>query len=296
MLLSDAFKEFILVKKLAGLSESSVTDYENMVGVFISSVGGGVELSDMSFDVVADFILALFNRPISKATVASYVRNVRIFLSWYHFEHGLNFDPKKIKVPKSPKKLVHIYSDSELQCLFSSIQTSVPWITFRNRAMIALMFDSGLRQSEVCSLVRSGVDRKRMILQVTGKGSKQRLVPVGFVALAFLDDYLNSCPYVDDFVFLGKNGKPITANAVKLFVARLRRKLPFELTSHKLRHNFATNYCLDNLRSSGSSNVHDLAILMGHESMETTKRYEHFAHELVAIESRCSHLDKIYGV
>lgn len=297
MLLSEAFDNFILEKRLAGLSEATVTDYSNMIGVFVAYTGSNAELSTLAYERVTEFILDLYKRPLSKATVATYIRNLRIFLRWYHGEYGMTFDPVKIKVPKTPKKMVHIYSDTELQYIFSSLETSIEWITARNRAMVALMFDSGLRQSEVCSLLLSGIDRKRMILQVTGKGAKDRLVPLGKLALDFLDDYLSICPYTDtNYVFLDRLGNPISTNAVKLFVNRLRHKLPFDLTSHKLRHNFATNYCLDNIKATGNSNVYDLSIIMGHESIETTKRYEHFAHEIIAVENRTSHLDKVYGV
>jgi site-specific recombinase XerD len=297
VLLSSAFNEFILQKQLAGLSAATIHDYKNIIGIFVAHIGSTTELDTLAYDDVATFILDLYKRPLSKATVATYIRNIRIFLRWYYSEYGMLFNPIKIKVPKTPKKVVHIYSDTELQCIFSALETSLPWITARNRAMIALMFDSGLRQSEVCTLLSSGIDRKRMILQVTGKGAKERLVPVGKLALSFLDEYLSMCPYTNSqYVFLDRLGKPVSTNAVKVFVNRLRHKLPFELTSHKLRHNFATNYCLDNIKATGNSNVYDLSILMGHESIETTKRYEHFAHEIIAIENRSSHLDKIYGM
>lgn len=297
MLLSKAVDYFILQKRLAGLSDATVIDYVNIIGVFSAYVGKTVDLSTLPYDLVADYILDLYKRPLSKATVSTYVRNLRIFLRWYYTEYGMLFNPSKIKVPKSPKKLVHIYTDHELQLIFAALETSVPWITARNRAMIALMFDSGLRQSEVCTLRRDRIDRQRMVVHVTGKGSKDRLVPIGRLTFAFLDDYMQQCPFADsDYVFMGVCGKPVTTNTVKVFVNRLKHKLPFDLTSHKLRHNFATNYCIDNIRATGNSNVYDLAILMGHESIETTKRYEHFAHELVAAENRCSHLDKIYGL
>lgn len=136
-----------------------------------------------------------------------------------------------------------------------------------------------------------------MVMHVTGKGSKDRLVPLGYVSLALLDDYFSQCPYnASEWVFVGRYGKPVTSNTIKLFVNRLKHQLPFDLTSHKLRHNFATNYCLDNLRETGNSHVYDLSILMGHESIETTKCYEHFAHEIIATENRHSHLDGIYQI
>ena len=89
-------------------------------------------------------------------------------------------------------------------------------------------------------------------------------------------------------------GKPLSCNAIKVFANRLKHQLPFEFSSHKLRHNFATNYCIDHIHDSGNTNVYDLSIIMGHESIETTKKYEHFAHEMLALQNRISHLDKVY--
>lgn len=298
MNLQDAFSEFILQKRLMGLSDYTIDDYNNMVGVFLNYMGGSLELSEVTQKRVNAFILDLYDRSLSKSTIATYIRNMRIFLRWVYAEYTLPFDPAKIKVPKSPKKLVHIYTDNEVKLIFDSCTVSVPWISARNRAMLALMFDSGLRQAEVCNLLYSGIDRERSVLHVTGKGAKDRLVPVGYVSLALLDDYLSQCPYKDSkYVFLGRSGSVVTCNAIRIFVNRLKAKLPFELTSHKLRHNFATNYCKDNILKTGNSNVFDLSIIMGHESIETTKRYEHFAHEMIAVENRSSHLDScVYKV
>lgn len=293
MILSDVYKEFILQKRLAGLSDATIIDYENIISIFIDYVGSSLRVDKLTYKCVSGFILDLYSRPLSKSTVATYIRNMRIFLMWVYKEYDLSFNPGKIKVPKSPKKLVHIYTDDEIKLLFASAEVSIPWISARNKAMLALMLDSGLRQSEVCNLLHNCVDRERMVLQVTGKGAKDRLVSLGYVSLALIDDYLSLCPYHDSpYVFLDRSGSSVSGNAIRIFVNRLKKQLPFELTSHKLRHNFATNYCLDNIKRSGNSNVYDLSILMGHESIETTKKYEHFAHEIIAVENRVSHLDK----
>jgi len=298
MNLQDVFEEFILQKRLAGLSDATISDYNNIVKIFLDYVGRFLELENVTQKRVNAFILDLYERPLSKSTVITYIRNTRIFLRWVHQEYGLSFNPAKIKVPKSPKKLVHIYTDDEIRLIFDCCKVSIPWISARNKAMLALMLDSGLRQSEVCNLLYSGLDRERKVLQVTGKGAKDRLVPIGYVSFALLDNYLFQCPYKDSkYVFLNRNGSVVTCNAVRLFVNRLKKRLPFELSSHKLRHNFATNYCKDNILKFGNSNVFDLSIIMGHESVETTKRYEHFAHEIIALENRSSHLDScVYKV
>lgn len=302
MTLECAFKEFILSKKLQNLSSETIKDYDNMISIFLRFVGPQTRLGSLTKDMVNDYILSVLDKGLSKATVASYIRNMRIFLTWIsrdmsEDEETLSFDPKKIKVPKTPKKNVHIYSATEIQYLLDSVCTSVPWLTARNRCILALMLDSGIRQCEVCTLLKSNVDFERMTLMVTGKGAKQRLVPLGYMSMQFIRHYYELCPYDDmDYVFLDRLGKPLTGNAVRLFVNRLKHSLPFDLTSHKLRHNFATNFCVDNLKISGNTHVYDLSILMGHESIETTKRYEHFAHELIAVENTISHLDKVYKV
>ncbi len=292
MNLQDVFNDFILWKRLSGLSDATISDYNNMIGIFLDYAGRDLELEHVTQKFVNTFILDLYERSLSKSTIATYIRNTRIFLCWVYQKYYLPFNPAIIKVPKPPKKLVHIYTDNEIRLIFDSCEASIPWISARNKAMLALMLDSGLRQSEVCNLRCSGIDRERRVLQVTGKGAKDRLVPLGYVSLLLVDDYLSLCPYQKaEYVFLNRNGSVVTCNAVKLFVNRLKKRLPFELSSHKLRHNFATNYCKDNILQSGNSNVFDLSIIMGHESLETTKRYEHFAHEIIALENRLSHLD-----
>lgn len=131
-------------------------------------------------------------------------------------------------------------------------------------------------------------------MKVTGKGAKERLVSLGRASREFLDYYLSLCPHKSEYVFVGRLGAPITTNTVKIFVNKLKHKTGIDISSHKLRHNFATNYCIDSIRATGNSNVYDLSILLGHESIETTRIYEHFAHEILALENTRSHLDKVF--
>lgn len=295
MTLQIAFDNFIEDRRLQGLANDSITSYQTIISLFLRHVGYDTDISALTREMVNHYILSLYERKIRKTTVATYVRNARIFLCWIYAEYDLSFDPHKIKIPKSPKKQVHLLNDAEIGKVFDSIHTSVPWITARNKAMIALMLDSGIRQIEACGLLRENVDFDRMMFKVTGKGSKDRLVPLGDFASLLLCEYLSLCPYKDvDSVFVDRSGNQISRNAVRVFVNRLKRSTGIDFSSHKLRHNFATNYCIDSLERTGNSNVYDLSILMGHESIETTKRYEHFAHELIAVQNRVSHLDSVF--
>ncbi len=295
MTLQTAFDNFILEKRLQGLSADSIKSYENIIFIFLHHIGGDMDISALTREMVNDYILSLQSRNIDKSTIATYVRNARIFLCWVYTEYDLSFDPHKIRVPKSPKKQVHLLSDTEIGLIFNAIHSSFPWISARNRAIVALMLDSGIRQGEVCGLLRENMDYDRMMFKVTGKGAKDRLVPLGMFAKSLLSEYMALCPYRDaQSVFVDRYGKQISRNAIRLFVNRLKHDTGIDFSSHKFRHNFATNYCIDNLQRTGNSDVYDLSILMGHESVETTKRYEHFAHELVAVKNHSSHLDDVF--
>lgn len=295
MILREALEDFLFQKKLAGLESGSIKNYRATLSLMVSFIGPDMPLESVSYSAVTNYILSVYDKPISKATASSYIRNIRIFFRWASAEHKISFDPLKIKVPKSPKRNVHIYSDSEIRLIFSLVATSVPWITARNRAIVALMLDSGLRQFEICGLLHENIDRERQVMRVSGKGAKDRVVPLGRISVRLLNDYHEKCPYTDSpYVFLDRRGNKLSTNAIRLFVYRLEKHLPFKLSSHKLRHNFATNFCIDNMRTKGNTCVYDLSILMGHESIETTKKYEHFAHEIIAAENNISHLDGVF--
>lgn len=294
MTVQDAYNEFIFSKRAQGLTDKSIDSYNNILHVFIDYFGPDRNIGTLDLKSIQQFAIDLRSRSLSKASVSTYIRNTKIFLRWVSEEYDLSFDPGKIRVPKSPKKKAHIYSDDEIQQIFNSIQSPVPWISARNCAMVALMLDCGIRQCELCGLQRPDVDFINGRMKVYGKGDKERFVPIGSHSLDLLGRYYTLCPYQNDSVFVNKNGSPLSNNAVKLFTHRLQKKLGFKFSSHGLRHNFATHYILDNLEERHTSGVYDLSILMGHESIETTKRYEHVAHELIAVKSCNSHLDKVY--
>jgi len=297
MTLQTALEEFLYSRQLAGLESTTVVNYRRTLSLMINYVGVDVSIQEVTFQMVSDYIMNLYDQKLSRATVSSYVRNTKIFFRWVSDEYGLAFDALKIKVPKSPKKIVRIYTDAEIKLIFSLTKSHIPWITIRNQLIIALMLDSGIRQLEVCNLTHDNINRESLVMKVTGKGSKDRFVSLGQTSLTLLNRYLSLCPYKNcKYVFCDRFGNQLSGNAIRLFVNRVERQLGFPLSSHKLRHNFATNFCIDNVRRTGKSHVYDLSILMGHESIETTKKYEHFAHEIIAAENTISHLDNVFDL
>lgn len=292
--LSDALLRFLTVKKLAGVTEKTLLCYDSFINAFIRAVGN-VRLSELSQDVYEGYFLSIRSRGLSKATVATYTRHIKVFLLWLQGEFGLSLKADKIRVPKSPKKNPHIYSDDEIRQIFNAVRKDTTWIGCRNLAVVALMLDSGLRQNETCTLRRKDLNLQSKIMKVFGKGEKERFVPLGALSVRCLEEYFDRCPYSGDYVFYTKDGSPMTRNTVKLFIHKLACGLPFEFSSHKLRHNFATNFLIDQYYSKGSMDIYALLAIMGHEDVKTTERYLHIANQVVYSKSHISHIDKVFG-
>lgn len=294
MVIKEAYEKFIYDKRLAGLSEKSILSYQYQLIGFFRYIGHDMEVSSISKRDVDDYIMSLYDSEVSKGTRHSYIRSVRIFLCWAHKIEPLSFEPKEIKVPKTPKKQLRVYSDEEVALIFSSIKNDIPWLEIRDKLIVALMYDSGLRQMEVCNLRWKDVQfaEKRMI--VYGKGDKERYVPLGETCIDMMDIFHELCPYKNRLlVFCSDVGENLSTNAIKLMFQRLKKHLPFEISSHKLRHNFATNYCIDQMEQFGHVDSLSLKTVMGHSSLQTTEKYLHYASSIMAVKSSRSHLDGI---
>lgn len=294
MTLGDAFDKFIFAKQLQGCSSKTLVDYRQVVSRMIEYVGVDAELHSFDRDTYNEYIAVLSSRNYSRATLASYVRQIKVFLRWLEDEFGLDLVTKKLKVPKANRKLVHIYSVPEIKLIFDSVTADSEWLRIRNCAMIALMLDSGLRQNEVCTLLSDDIVWDSGTLKVLGKGSKERVVPFGNLSRHFMTEYRRLCPYSEKYFFVGRRGDEVSADSVKHFIHKLSRKLPFAFSSHRLRHNFATNYCLDQYEKYGQVDLYRLMILMGHEDIATTRVYLHHANQIIASVTAISHLDKIF--
>lgn len=293
MTIQECLDKFIYDKWLAGLTDKSIESYSQHIGIFVAYVGCDLNIQNLTRLTIDRYIESLLNRNIAKATCVSYIRDMKIFVVWLTNEYGIDVSAVSIVVPKSPKTTPRIYSDEDIALMFQNVVAESEWLVVRNYCIIALMYDSGLRQSEVCRLKKLDVNFNTNILRVYGKGDKERLVPLGSASKRFLLQYLSICPHESEYVFVGRRGEKITPNTLKQFIYKLGQKLPFELSCHKLRHNFATNYCIDQYDKFGHVDIYALMSLMGHESIDTTERYLHFAMEIIASRQHISHLDKI---
>lgn len=295
MKFDKTIENYIAYHKILCHTEKTITNYIDVVTMFDNVVCPN-DYCKICFRDIEKFQKHLTTRNISTATKGTYLRHIKAFVHWlgeyeYISEKELY---KRIKIPKMPKKNVKIYSDVEIKQIFESVNVESAWLTARNKLVLSLMLDSGLRQNEVCSIKNKDIDIVGGILNVHGKGNKDRLVPIGILTLKYLKEYQVACPYESEHLLLNRNGKDLTNNAVKVFINKMKKELGFEFSSHKLRHNFATNYLLDHYNKYGYFDTYTLMILLGHEEISTTDRYVHFVKQYIATRQRVSHLDKVF--
>ena len=294
MNLIEAREEFIHSRQKKDLSPISLKSYRDCLESFLQYLGYEFDINNLTPLFIERYIDMVMERGISRATKATYMRNLKIFLCWIEQTYNLQVYATSIFVPKTPKKILRIYTDCEIVEIFNSSVNYISWISDRNKAIIALMLDSGLRQNEVCTLEKKNLLFKQGIVKVLGKGSKERIVPLGNLAMQYVQRYLNNCPHKkSEYVFLNLYGIELTCDAVKHLMYKIASKLPFEFSSHKLRHNFATNYCLDQYEKYGQVDIYRLMVLMGHEDITTTRRYLHMANQIIATRTNISHIDRL---
>ncbi len=293
MTLQEGFDNFIFSRELQGLTEKTITNYSEIIVPFVAYIGPNRALDSIQATEIQMYNYGILKRPLKRASQATYIRHIKVFLCWLEDEYSLCYNAKKIKIPKSNRRQVKIYTPDEVKMIFDNITAESDWLTVRNKLIIALMYDSGLRQAEVCGLLKENVSVAGRNMIVCGKGNKERVVPLGLLTIKIMCEYNALCPFESPYVVCGRHGEQVTCNSVKLMVSKLSDTLPFDISSHKLRHNFATNYCVEQYEKNHFVDVGLLQYIMGHSDVETTQGYLHLAMGIVAAKSNISHLDKV---
>jgi integrase/recombinase XerC len=227
------------------------------------------------------FVADEHRRGCAPKTLQRRLSACRSFYGWL-LRHGrIAANPVAgVRGPKAPRKLPQVLDPDEAKTLVEA-PTDAP-LGLRDRALLELFYSSGLRLSELCGLRWSQIDLDDALVTVHGKGSRERIVPLGSHARAALLDWRASTgAKADDPVFPGRGGAPITPRAVQLRVRQLglRQGLFKQVHPHMLRHSFASHI----LESSGD--LRGVQELLGHADLSTTQIYTHLDYQ---------HLAKVY--
>ncbi len=241
----------------------------------------GRDLLTLDGNDLRAFVAAEHRRGLSPKSLQRRLSACRSLYRWLLKQGRLQASPADgVRAPKAPRKLPQVLDVDEAVQLVQ-LPTDAP-LGLRDRALLELFYSSGLRLSEVCTLRWGDLDFDGGLVTVLGKGSKQRIVPVGSHARAALRDWQReSSGQPDGFVFPGRTGGRISARAIQLRIKQLaqRQGMFKRVHPHLLRHSFASHV----LESSGD--LRGVQELLGHADIATTQIYTHLDFQ---------HLAKVY--
>ena len=207
------------------------------------------------------------NKQVTSTTVNGYFRALRTFFNWLEREELIIENPfRNLKPPKIDKKVIQALSPTEIERLFK-VCSGKSALDVRNRAILSLFLDTGLRVSELANLTLDDVLDDGSILVKHGKGGKQRIVRIGTRAQKSLWRYTLYRQSNSNCLFINRNGEPLNLLGLKILIRRLGDRAKVKVHPHKLRHTFAISF----LRAGGD--VFSLQYLLGHSTLQMTQRY-----------------------
>jgi len=268
-----SFLDSLYIEK--GLSKNTVSSYKNDITSFSSWCDkehlDRLKITDLNLN---NYISNLFSIGLKSSSINRKISSIKHFYLFLLKKKVIKNSPVDgITTPKQEKYLPTSMSEDEVESLLGSPKSSIK-IERRDKAMIEILYATGMRISELVNLKLTDIDFNRSVLKVFGKGSKERLVPYGEKAAEALRIYLEDRKKLDSKdVFLSNRGTRITRGAfwqrIKIYIKRENLKL--SISPHTLRHAFATH-----LLNRGAD-LRSVQILLGHSDLSTTQIYTHIA-------------------
>ncbi len=277
------FKAYLQLEK--SLSENSVEAYMHDIEKFTQFLSINkeekapkeIELSDL--EVFLKWINELGMTPASQARIIS---GLRSFYSFCLQEQISEADPTSLlEAPKLAKHLPDTLSYDEIEKIISSLDVSTPE-GMRNKAIIETLYSCGLRVSELVNLKLSCLYFDVGYVRITGKGDKERLVPIGSAAIKYIQLYIenirvhmDTIPGNEDVVFLNRRGRKLSRVMIFMIIkeAAKNTKISKNISPHTFRHSFATHLV------EGGADLRAVQEMLGHESITTTEIYTHLDRE-----------------
>lgn len=263
-----------------GASELTIAAYRHDVHQYLSYLVqcGKQSLANLEENDVVGFLATLSQLGLSQRSCARYLSAIRHFHR-FAVQTGLaKHDPTELlETPQFDKRLPTVLTVEQVVQLIESVDTITP-AGIRDRAVLEVLYACGLRVSEVCSLRASDISFDARLVRVIGKGSKERIVPIGEIALKWIETYLNTAlPLLRhgnrhlSQLFLSNRGRPLNRMAVWLIVRRAATNVGLAdcVTPHTLRHCFATHLV------EAGANLRAVQEMLGHADISTTQIYTH---------------------
>ena len=272
----DAFLAFAALEK--GLSENTVQAYQSDIeqfACFASKRYGRSDWDSIDGSDVSDWIYSLSEDNFSNASLCRKLSALRVFSTFLLREERIKRSFMELVTgPKLRRKMPSSLTIHEVEALLNAPKLTKPQ-GLRDRAILELLYSSGLRVSELCGALLQQIDIANGAIKEYGKGSKERVVPMGFQAVLALSGYLEQGrpglvkPKTGSACFISNRGTPISRKTVWVMVRRYAKEVGIEkpVKPHGLRHSFATHLL------TGGADLRVIQELLGHADISTTQIY-----------------------
>ncbi|MGB9662707.1 MAG: site-specific tyrosine recombinase XerD [Moorellaceae bacterium] len=281
--LLDDFLYYLAVER--GLAENTLASYHSDLEQYFAYLAQAKvkSIKDTSRGLIVAYLVQLQSQGRSPATICQHLAALRAFYQFLVREGVLDSDPTAaMESPRQAKKLPRVLTVEEIDLLLKQPQPNTP-AGLRDKAMLELLYASGLRVSELVALNVDQVNLQEGYVRCLGKGSRERVVPIGAVASFYVKVYLEQGrarllkDRRDPALFVNQNGKRLSRQGCwKIIKAYARAAgLPHHITPHTLRHSFAT-HLLEN-----GADLRSVQELLGHADISTTQIYTHLTQKKI---------------
>ncbi len=277
------------------LSPNSIQAYSRDLSRYLAYLSEKFKLSHIAKVTqkqIRSYLQHLNSSGLAPRSISRSFSSIRSYHRFLAAENILDSNPTQlIDAPKLPKRLPSVLSVEEVHQLLSAISTDTP-AGKRDMAVVECLYSAGLRVSELCDLSLVDLMQEKDMLRVTGKGNKERLVPLGTLAIERLDEYLKHVRPGwarkggnKGKVFLSRNGKPLTRMTVFNCLQKWSKEagLRKKISPHTLRHSFATHLL------EGGADLRAVQEMLGHADISTTQIYTHLDKEYLKEVHRTFH-------
>lgn len=292
MILDTYLKEYIYYLKISkNLSKNTILSYQRDLNEYLSFIKKNYSIRDfnqVSKEHILNFQRSLSRKQNSTSTITRKLSSIRSFHRYLASERIVDQDiSRKIRKPKTKKTLPSVLNLGEIEKIFDILYLSNDPLSLRNQALIELAYGSGLRVSELMDLKISDLHLNKGLVNILGKGNKERIIPINENTVVSLQKYIIEArpilkPKKSDILFVNKFGNPLSRVGFFKLIKKLAllAGISKKVSPHTLRHSYATH-----LLEHGA-NLRTVQELLGHEDILTTENYTHVSKK---------HITKIYN-
>ena len=275
--LINKFIEYLIIDKK--YSENTIKSYNNDLKKF-NNYFEKKSINKIEESNIKNYIKYLKQENNDNRTISHNISTLKSFYKFLLIEKIIKNNPMEyIEQPKLKKTLPKTLTIEEIDKLLDIKLKDA--FSYRNKAMLELMYSSGLRVSELINVSIHDIDTSNCIIRIMGKGSKERIVPLGDYAIKYIEIYIREYREkltkreLNDYLFLNNHGKKMTRQGFFKILKQLAKEkgIKTDFSPHTLRHSFATHLL------NGGADLRSIQEMLGHESISTTQIYTHVSKE-----------------